>query len=273
MLFQYTATDQNATVTRGSVDAPTLDQARQMLIDRGMEVTELSEARQVHTHVEQDNHQPMLKTTFAFEGADNSGVIRRGTLQAESKYEAFEHLRESQNLTLSMLSPVGVTPQYHDRDLEMWQKRGKKSQTQTPPAPPSVTAPSTTRKIGFSGAMVSSTVPKVAPSTPVSMPIQNKSTYTSIFSTLRLYAGWLLAWYAVFVSLGYYVHTRALPFSIPFVEAFYLSSLMFSITVATFVFLFLSTVHRFMHGSRVSGVIFGIVAIALFLIFQTLIPA
>jgi hypothetical protein len=272
MLYQYTATDQNAAVTRGSIDAPTLDQARQMLIDRGMEVTELSEARQVHTHGDQEHRQPMLKTTFAFEGADTSGVIRRGTLQAEGKYEAFEHLRESQNLTLSMLSPVGVTPQYHDRDLEMWQKRGKKSQPQTPSAPPVPVAPSTARTIGFSGTTIPRDLPKAPTPATVSTTIYKESNYTSIFSTLRLYAGWLLAWYAVFVSLGYYVHTRALPFSIPFVEAFYLSSLMFSITLASFVFLLLSSIHRITQVSRITGIMLGIVGIALFLVLQALLP-
>lgn len=273
MLYQYTATDQNAANVRGSIDAPSLDEARSILIGRGMEISELKEARQVHPGHQQESTQPTLKTMFAFEGVDGSGVIRRGTLQAESKYEAFEHLRESQNLTLSMLSPVGVTPQYHDRDLEMWQKKSKKlpqaASVTVPPAPLSQTP---ARKLGFSPVGAPTHPSQLIASPTVVPPTPGKSSYTTILSTLRLYAGWLLAWYAVFVSFGYYVHNRALPFSVPFVEAFYLSSLMLNITIATFLFLLLSTLHRFLHGSRVSAVLCTLAGIALFLIIQSTLP-
>lgn len=239
MLYQYTATDQSSASVRGSIDAPSLDQARQILIDRGMEVVELKEARQVHSESKATETAPMLHTVFAFEGTDADGVIRRGTLQAESKYEAFERLRESQNLTLTMLSPVGVTPQYHDRDLENWQMRDKKIEKRTEqkvaPAPQPAQPP---KKLGFT-----STLPnqqQVQINTPRPVEHQEKS-YAPILLTVRLYAGWLLAWYAVFVSFGYYSHYRSLPISIPFVEAFYTSSTMFGVIVATFLFLLLST--------------------------------
>lgn len=272
MLYQYTATDQGSKTVRGSIDAPTIDQARQILTDRGMEVTELSEARHIHEHAGTEQVQPSLKTTFAFEGADATGVIRRGTLQADSKYEAFEHLRESQNLTLSMLSPVGITPQYHDRELESWQNRGKKSVAQTTPViPPAPFAQPTAKKLGFIGVRSSPVVPQVAtsPSTSVATLKTTSSPYLSLLSTLRLYAGWLLAWYAVFVACGYYVHGRSLPFTIPFVEAFYLSSFMYSITVATFMFLLLSTIHRTRGGSIISGVLLTIAGIACFLFIRS----
>lgn len=273
MLYQYTATDQDSTVVHGSIDAPTLDQARQILIDRGMEVTEIREPSRSHSHQDGEPPQPALKTTFAFEGTDPQGVIRRGSVQAESKYQAYEQLRESQFLHLNMLSPVGITPQYHDRDLESWQNRGKKSSmhstAQIPSSPiPAKTAPKT---IGFSN-ISPSTNTIVTDLKPV-LPQTSDSTYTSMLSTLRLYAGWLLSWYAVFVAFGYYTHSRSLSFTIPFVEAFYLSSLMYSITVATFLFLMLSSVQRKLHGGLITGIVLFLVGVTAFLGIQGYMPA
>ena len=55
----------------------------------------------------------------------------------------------------------------------------------------------------------------------------NVKQYLPLIDTLRLYAGNLFAWYAIVMALGYYVHVRALPFSIPFVGGLFISSIVF----------------------------------------------
>jgi hypothetical protein len=67
--------------------------------------------------------------------------------------------------------------------------------------------------------------------------------YFPLIETIRLYAGWLLAWYILVYALGGYQNSRDLPFSIPYVEALLppYSSIVFSFTIASFLFLLLTT--------------------------------
>jgi hypothetical protein len=88
--------------------------------------------------------------------------------------------------------------------------------------------------------------------------------YFPLLSTLRLYAGWLLAWYGLFVALGYYSTFRTLPFEIPLVMSFYTSPLIFSVTVAVFLFLLSTTIHRAINGKLASGLILTVAGIIAF---------
>ncbi len=276
-VFTYRAINDDSKEVRGQIDAVDLDAAKTSLEDTHLDVVEIHEAsRQSATaQTVQEGTPPALKTSFAFEGKDSTGTVRRGTIQSETKYQAFEKLKHDQKLFVLMLSPLGVTPQYRDNDLENWQKKDmpsaapqKTAATTIAAAPaakpivpavqPNPVAPAPKIKsIGF-------TAPTPSPTTSPALAVQaraaplpagTKHDYHPLVATLRLYAGWLLAWYGLFVALGYYTHVRALPWSIPFVEAFFISPLIFSFIVAIFLFLMLGSIHRLLHGRWISRIV------------------
>lgn len=80
---------------------------------------------------------------------------------------------------------------------------------------------------------------------------KNESTYYPFIDTLRLYAGWLLAWYCLVYLLGGYQYTReAVPYRIPFVEALLppFSPAVLVFTLVAFLFLFLTSLQRILGG-------------------------
>ncbi|MBM3227649.1 hypothetical protein FJZ27_02160 [Candidatus Peribacteria bacterium] len=93
--------------------------------------------------------------------------------------------------------------------------------------------------------------------------------YLPIAATLRLYAGWLLAYYAVVYALGWYVRSRPLPFAIPYVEALLLSPLVLSFTLAAFLFLILQSAHNTWGKGPLKGCFLGVCGLALFLLYRT----
>lgn len=92
--------------------------------------------------------------------------------------------------------------------------------------------------------------------------------YFPFSHTLALYAGWLLAYYAVVYAIGWYQHSRELPFEIPYVQALLLSPLVLSFSLAAFLFLLLTTVHHNVGGGKLRGILFGLLGIALFALYQ-----
>lgn len=265
-IFTYRAINEDNREIRGQIDGVDLDAARKALEDTHLDVVEIHEAsRMINASIPQEASQPMaLKTTFAFEGTDTTQAVRRGTIQADTKYQAFERLKHDQKLFVTMLSPLGVTPQYKDNDLENWQRKEVADKQQVAQPKPVV-----------------STSVQSATSTPIPVQTKQKSVgfaiaespkaqseahqaYHPLMSTLRLYAGWLLAWYGLFVALGYYAHVRSLPWVLPFVEAFFVSPLIFSFIVAIFLFLLLGGIHRAAQGHWMSRIVLGLLGIGAF---------
>lgn len=269
-VFSYRAINDDNKEVRGQIDALDLNGATHALEDLHLEAIEVYEATRTRDHTaEASGPQPVLQTTFAFEGTDQSGTVRRGTIQAETKEQAFKRLKQDQKLILTMLSPLGVTPQYRDNDLENWQRRelaAATSVTAAPeqsarpplniqqPLPVSVNPPTT---VGFTAF----DAPKAALSPAASGVPPPAYAYHPLTATLRLYAGWLLAWYGLFVAVGYYATVRQIPFDIPFVQAFFVSPLIFSFIVAIFLFLMLGSVHRAIHGKMIGGMVLSILGI------------
>ena len=68
--------------------------------------------------------------------------------------------------------------------------------------------------------------------------------YFPLFDTVRLYAGWLLAWYGLVFALGGYQATKTLPFELPLVYGLAQSPLVLTFAFATFLLLLLSTISR-----------------------------
>ncbi len=274
-VFTYRAINDDSKEVRGQIDAVDLAAATASLEDTHLDVVEIHEAsRRGSEAMPEGSVQPVLKTTFAFEGTDATGTVRRGTVQAETKYQAFEKLKNDQKLVLQMLSPLGVTPQYRDNDLENWQGKEKLPTAQkakevvvSPAKEPVVPiAPRKPKPIVFSGVAQPVADRKPLSSSSSTQPSRGTSSagYHPLVSTLRLYAGWLLAWYGLFVALGYYTHVRQLPWLLPFVEAFFISPLIFTVIVAIFLFLILGSIHRAIHGRWISRIISAAVGIGAF---------
>ena len=283
-VFSYRAINDDSKEIRGSIEAADLDAAKAALEVQHLEIVEVTEATRLReTDAPLAAPQLMTKTTFVFEGTDTAGTVRRGTMQAETKYQAFERLKQDQKLLLTMLSPLGVTPQYRDMDLENWQRRELMTRAPAPTesvkisAPSSVTAPVSVsvaqkaeaapkKTIGFTlpDGLPKPAAPAIGILAPPAKPVAKSKVYHPLISTLRLYAGWLLGWYGLFVALGYYSHVRVLPWEIPFVEAFFVSPLIFSFIVAMFLFLLLGAMHRAMHGRLLSGIALTVVGIVAF---------
>ncbi|MDD5469851.1 MAG: hypothetical protein PHO92_03590 [Candidatus Peribacteraceae bacterium] len=101
-----------------------------------------------------------------------------------------------------------------------------------------------------------------------SAPAPAQKTYYPFSDTLRLYAGWLLAWYALVYALGYYQSTRNLPFEVPYLMGIYTSPLVLSFTLASFLFLLMTSLHRLVGRGRVAGVFFSLAGIALFVLYR-----
>lgn len=91
-----------------------------------------------------------------------------------------------------------------------------------------------------------------------------ETTYLPLSSTLRLYAGWLLAWYAAVYVLGSFQQAGLLPWAPEFIANLYASPLTLLFTCATFLFLLLGTVQRATGGGVLKGITLTIAGIALF---------
>lgn len=92
--------------------------------------------------------------------------------------------------------------------------------------------------------------------------------YFPILETLRLYAGWLLAWYSLVYAIGGYQFTKDLPIHIPYAESLFLSPLVLSFTFAAYLFLLLTSIYTYSNISKKSGVALSIVGITLFILYR-----
>ncbi|PIR53233.1 hypothetical protein COU76_02340 [Candidatus Peregrinibacteria bacterium CG10_big_fil_rev_8_21_14_0_10_49_10] len=95
---------------------------------------------------------------------------------------------------------------------------------------------------------------------------KKKKQYYPFTDTLRLYAGWLLAWYSLVYILGSYQHIRSLPFRIPYVEALLppFSPIVLTFTLATFLFLLCTSVQRTVGKGKLTGVACSILGVGIF---------
>jgi|GEM_PF-1796694 len=92
--------------------------------------------------------------------------------------------------------------------------------------------------------------------------------YAPFSETLRLYAGWLFAWYALVYALGFYSSTRPLPFDIPYIRGMYYSPLVLSFTLGSFLFLLWGSVAAAISARRAAKILLGIAGIAAFVLYR-----
>ncbi len=129
------------------------------------------------------------------------------------------------------------------------------------PPPPPVATPPVPTGIVIPQAPMPVIEPKVAEP---EKPHIDLGKYFPLLDTLRLYAGWLFAWYAVVMALGYYAHVRYLGYSIPFVAGLFESPLVFGFLLATFLFLLMTSILRALKGGVVLGSAFAAIGIGIF---------
>ncbi len=266
--FSYKAVNEEGKPVRGTIEAESMDAARAALEQTKLTDVSVTEAMRLRKGA--PKNPDAGPASYAFEGTGTDGTIRRGTIQAESKRHAFDRLRSEQKLNLTMLSPVGVTPQYKDEDLLRWQKGGDQAaavaEAQKGAAVPVRAAQKPAEKpvepvAEFHDIEKQLETVSAAPAVKSSAPEASRK-YYPLVDTLRLYAGWLLAWYLLFVALGYYAFEREMPFEIPIVEGFFFSPLIFRFITAIFLFLAFSSLHKLMRGKLLSGLLFIVIGAA-----------
>lgn len=239
-LFQYRVIDSDGKEVSGALDATNAEAAKNTLLSLHptiLSVTEAVRLRKPDTETQTSS----LMQTFAFEGSDVQGKIHRGTIDASSKRAAFQMMKKDRGLQLNMLSPLGFTPNFHDEDLLRWQKETQNSITSRENPVSNLTAENIKKKSPL---------------------------YHPLLDTLTLYSGWLLSWYALFIALGYYANERQLPFSIPFVEGFYLSSMTWNTVLALLFFIGTSYVWRSIDTQPLLKFLLGVGSPATFFLLQ-----
>lgn len=172
---------------------------------------------------------------FSYIARDDRGRIDRGTMDAASSEEVQEKLRQK-NLTVEEIleTRAAVTP-----------------------------------VVGFTPAMPWTTVEdkKEEKKTEKAMQSEERA-YVPLVETLRLFAGWLLAWYGIVYLLGDLAMQQKMPIYVPYLEALYTSDLVLRFTVGTFLFLLLTSVHRALHGGMGKGIGLTIVGVVTFVLFH-----
>jgi len=102
---------------------------------------------------------------------------------------------------------------------------------------------------------------------PVPSPQHLAPNYYPLLDTVRLYAGWLLAWYILVIALGAYKETKQLPFTIPLIEGLWQSVLIIRAAFGVFIFLMLTSLHRFFGNRAWVGGWLGLLGAFLFYVF------
>lgn len=271
-LFSYRAINDDNQEVRGTIEAPDLVSAKESVEKMHMEVKEVQEASRKHNLDVTSGVTPpvpVFKTQFAYEATDEKGETRRGTIEADNKRSAFDKLKSENRFYVTSLSPSGITPPYRDYDLVNWQKNEIKPLLPLPDKIPNITEQPEVRLKFASQTNTKSFFAGKPDTDKPEIPEEREYNYFPMIVTLRLYAGWLLAWYGLFVALGYYSFFRSLPFEIPFVEAFFLSPLIFTFVLAIFLFLFFSTLNRAWHGNRITGLILALAGVGLVIFVRT----
>ena len=170
---------------------------------------------------------------FTFSGVRADGSQQRGTLDAPDRMTAERQLRD-QGLVITALSEASE----QDRAEVLFTNDQQRKATSvlrgwevTPTSPPPV--------------------PTIA--------ADASPAYQPLLETVRLYAGWLLAWYGLVFALGAYQATKGLPFEMPLVYGLAQSPLVLSFAFATFLFLLLSTIAKALRAGVGLGIALALV--------------
>lgn len=178
-------------------------------------------------------------TQFQYQATDSEGKRTSGSVDAVSIDEARMRIIE-----------MGLTP------VEL-------VQAATDMPPPSVPPPK--EEVSFK------TEEPIATSIPE--PVEDKkqpnaAVYFPLLETLRLYAGWLLAWYALVYAVGSYQFLKELPVRIPYAESLFLSPLVLSFTFAAYLFLLATSIYKAFGNKKIIAFGLLLVSVGIFLLYR-----
>lgn len=185
-------------------------------------------------------------TAIQPDGKRVSGTVESFSLQAANDALKQMHLIPEE-IHESLTSEQPLTPEQAEKLLSF-----------TPSAP--TNAMPEAAPVSSDSAATSSEIPSPHP--------ESSASYFPLLDTLRLYAGWLLAWYCLVYALGHYQYTRPLPFRIPFVEGLFLSPLVLSFTFAAYLFLLLSGIWKAAGRGILKGLLLTGIGIAGFVLYR-----
>ncbi len=95
-----------------------------------------------------------------------------------------------------------------------------------------------------------------------------KPEYIPLLQTLRLFAGWLMAWYGIIFLAGSYRADGRIPYDIPAIEGLAASPLVLRFAFGTFLFLALTDLHKKAGSKAIVGVLLAIVGVGLMWVFH-----
>lgn len=105
---------------------------------------------------------------------------------------------------------------------------------------------------------------KAIEQTAPSVRVEPSSYYLPLSQTLRLYAGWLLAWYGFVYLLGSLQMSGLAPWAPEFIGNLFQSPLTLFFAYGTYLFLLLGTIHRSLGGGVLKGLLLLVAGILLF---------
>ncbi len=176
--------------------------------------------------------------SFSYIARDSRGRIDRGTMEAVSA-EVVRNSLQTRDLTVEEIMEVRA------------------------PAPTPVPT------VSFTPAMPWTNIEdkKEEKKTEKAMQVE-ESAYVPLVETLRLFAGWLLAWYGIVYLLGDFMMQQKMPVYIPYLEALFTSDLVLRFTFGTFLFLLLTSIHSALNRGVGKGIALTIIGVALFVLFH-----
>jgi hypothetical protein len=128
--------------------------------------------------------------------------------------------------------------------------------------------------VGFSEAIPAWTTTDTAPAKAAGLRARGKKdvetpiAYIPMTQTLRLFAGWLMAWYGIIYLAGTYRADGRLPYDIPLIQSLASSELVLRFSFAVFLFLLLTDIHKWTGKNATIGVLLGIIGIGLMWVFH-----
>ena len=92
--------------------------------------------------------------------------------------------------------------------------------------------------------------------------------YYPLSDTIRLYAGWLLAWYFLIYTFGSYQFTRSLPWKLSLIDDLFFSPLILHFASAAFMYLLLTSVHRILGRKTLVGAGLFVIGVGIYWMFR-----
>lgn len=98
--------------------------------------------------------------------------------------------------------------------------------------------------------------------------MSDQNDYHPLVSTLRLYAGWLLACLFFVYAFGTFQQLRALPFRLSLLDEWMDSPMILHATLVTFLFMLLSSIHQIAERGFWKGAALAVMGFGFLVVFR-----